>query len=148
MSMTLRSGVACFVCAGFSISLSDAQEPPNAFTYTTFSVPAAVSGLAVTSINDFGTISGSYVDLDGNTVSFIRTSGGTITPFSDPADTSSPTYTLAGQINDGGVIAGQFFDTAENAIIGFVYQSSTGTFDKFRSLTWISEALRLVSAHP
>src|SRR5262249_46741046 len=73
-----------------------------------------------------GTVVGSFVDEMAHTVSFLWTSDGTLTTFTDP---DGATYTQANAINNSGTIAGTFEDTS-NAEHGFV-RAADGTFKTF-----------------
>jgi hypothetical protein len=114
-------------------SLCSAQTPDisKAFTFSTFTVPNAVT-LSVESVNDAGTISGEYYDSSNNLISFTRSKSGTITPYTEPQDTTSPTFTNGGQINRAGAIAGEFYDTTISTYIGFIYSSSEGTYTTYQ----------------
>ncbi len=114
------------------VSTGYAQTDANAgLTFTTFTVPGATS-LSVASINDPGMVSGSYIDSSGATISFLRAVDGTITTYTEPNDTSTPLFTAGGQINRTGVVAGEYFDTANSIYEGFIYRSSAGTFSSFQ----------------
>jgi hypothetical protein len=114
-----------------AVSYGRAQDISKAFTYTTFTVPNAVT-LSVESVNDSGTISGYYSDASSDVISFLRASSGTITPYTEPADTTSPTFTEGGQINKKGVVAGEFYDTSLTTYIGYVYKSESGTYETYQ----------------
>ncbi len=87
--------------------------------------------LAIESVNNAGTISGSYSDSANNTVGFLRSNAGTVTPYVEPLDTTLPSFTQGGQINKTGVVAGEYFDTVQSTYLGFVYRSATGSFNTF-----------------
>jgi hypothetical protein len=88
--------------------------------FTLFSPPGTIVGLPVEldepfgastrgphqlSINQAGTVTGSYVDTEGAQHGFVRNPYGTITSFDPPRGKQ----TTATSINDGGVIAGSYY---------------------------------------
>jgi hypothetical protein len=79
--------------------------------------------LSVNGINNFGTISGYYVDAEGNTKSWTRTATGKVTVFVDPLNTTSPSFTRDGQINDQGTVVGQFFNSQTSQYSGYFYNN-------------------------
>ncbi len=111
-----------------SAVLCSAQDQgAKGFNFTTFTVSGATT-LGVESINNAGTISGYYVDSANNTLGFLRSSSGIVTPYTDPLDTTTPSYTAGAQINRAGAVAGEFFDTSQGAYLGYIYKSATGKF--------------------
>ncbi len=120
------------VFAGVALSLvatvASAQNAPQAgvqFQFTTFTIPGATS-VDVESINNSGTISGYYTDASSDTISFLRSSAGTITSYTEPADTSIPSFTQGGQVNQAGTVVGEFFNTAANTYEGYFYNPGAG----------------------
>ncbi len=133
--VALGRAVLVTFCLPVAVSDGAAQDSANAcLTYTTFTVPGA-SSLAAESINDIGTLSGYYTDAGGNTLGYLLTTSGTVIPYSDPANTTSPGFTVGGQINKSGFVAGEFYDTAAATYEGFIYKSSAGTFTTYASTT-------------
>lgn len=73
-------------------------------------------------LNDWGAVTGSFLDANNVIHGFVRSPGGTFTIFDAPgADATSGSYngTLAVSINDEGVIAGYYLD-ANNVSHGFL----------------------------
>ena len=121
------------LCATSLGSLAFAQATDGAlalkFNYTTF--PVSVSNavaVGVEAINDSGAISGYYTDTAGDTLGFLLPqSNGTIQILSNPANTSTPSYTLANQISANGTVFGEYYDTASNTYSGFTYLNGAYT---------------------
>jgi len=119
-----------------SVSHGFVRTPDGEFiTFDDSQAPAgtgAGQGTNPVGINDIGEIAGYYIDGNGATHGFVRTTGGKITTF-DPTG-SVATYPF--NINNFGVIAGLFYDT--NGVgHGFV-RTSDGkikTFDPPNSFT-------------
>jgi hypothetical protein len=126
-----RAFLATFILAA-GISIATAQEAsPDSFTFTTFTVPNAVT-LSVESINDSGTASGYYSDAAGDVISFLRAYSGTQVTYQDPLDTVSPTFTEGGQINNNGVVVGEYLNTAAGTYEGYFYKTATKTFGSYQ----------------
>jgi hypothetical protein len=96
--------------------------------FTTFDAPGeGPAGVGCYSdcsvgLNDWGAVTGSFLDANNVIHGFVRGPGGTFTIFDAPgADTTSGSYsgTLAVSINDEGVIAGYYVD-ANNVSHGFL----------------------------
>jgi len=104
---------------GVIIIFDDSQLPSGT---------AANQGTMPVGINDFGVITGNYVDGNNLSHGFVRTANGKITTF-DPPGASQGTY--PGNINNFGVIAGTFYD-ANFVSHGFV-RTAEGKFTVFDS---------------
>jgi hypothetical protein len=82
--------------------------------FTTINDPkagtASGQGTSVGFINDFGQVTGSYIDSNGNTVAFAGPLG-RFTTVNDPLAPPFSTFTAA--INDAGVVAGEYLDANE-----------------------------------
>jgi len=89
---------------GTIVTLPD--EPGLVFGDESFTAPHRLS------INQEGSITGSYVDADGAQHGFVRNPYGTITSFDPPKGKQ----TTATSINDSGVIAGSYFYDWNNQI--------------------------------
>jgi hypothetical protein len=98
------------------------------------------SGTIPTSINTAGEIAGTFTDAAGARHSFVRTTGGTITPF-DPAGTDTSTCATSGMgklicgsgalgINDAGDIVGAYFD-ADKVAHGYLRSGTTSQITSF-----------------
>jgi hypothetical protein len=120
------SGLGVFLAGALTLVVS-ANEPIH-FKYSTFTVPPAVT-LSVNAINNYGTISGYYYDASNNVISFVRSSNGKLTYYSDPADTATPGFTRGFQINDQGTVAGQFYNSAALEYSGYLFNN--GHFSTF-----------------
>lgn len=86
-------------------------------TNTEFDDPGAGSlanqgqGTTPQQINNFGAVTGYYIDANGLSHGFVRTPDGKITNFDEPeAGTGAYQGTTAGSINDFGLIAGYYTD--------------------------------------
>lgn len=86
------------------------------------------AGMAVTGINDAGTVVGWFVNVvdKQQSIAFLRTSDGTLTNFTGPG---GPIDTKAYAINKAGTIAGTFVDS-NGARHGFL-RTADGTFTPF-----------------
>lgn len=92
------------------------------FTFQTFSIQQNTGALSVSGLNDFGTTSGDFVDVHGNTEGWVRDPLGNISTVINPRNTpppGKPHYTRANGINDIGVIGGDYYDTAAGAYMGY-----------------------------
>lgn len=127
ITCALRHPLLAAAFSVLSASIGHAQDINKAAGFTTFTVPGATT-LSVESVNDSGTISGYYSDASGDTISYLRTSTGTITPYTEPLDTTLPSFTEGGQINKSGAVAGEFFDTSISTYIGYIYKSASGSY--------------------
>jgi len=106
--------------------------------FITFDAPGANSttgsfdGTFPTSINNGGTITGSYIDSKELTHGFLRSPGGEFITFDTPGASSVAAAgygTFPKRINDAGAITGHYTD-AHNVIRGFV-RSPSGEFTTF-----------------
>lgn len=84
-------------------------------TFTTFDAPGAGTGEGQgtgcpsdcpTSLNDFGAITGNYIDTNYQLHGYLRTPDGNVVSF----DPTGSTYTWSSGINDFGVITGYYID--------------------------------------
>jgi len=107
-----------------------AQDSTPPFTFGTFTISGAVI-LSPESIGNAGTVSGFYMDASGNYKGFLRSSSKVVTTFTDPGDTQPLTFTQGYQINDQGVVVGQFYNSSENTYSGFFYSTGTKTFTTY-----------------
>ncbi len=113
------------------VSLAGAQVTTNSkFSFETFTVAGAVT-LGVESVNDSGTISGYLVDASSNTMAFLRFPGGGIKTYVQPEDSTTPTFTQGGQINDAAVAAGEYYDTAAGTYRGYLYDVGAEVYHFF-----------------
>lgn len=103
------------LCALFLTSLGNAQEP----RIVTFDAPGAdtkpgdFNGTYASGINNWGTITGYYIDATNVYHGFLRSHEGKFTTFEAPgADTTPGSYngTIPSSINDFGAIAGSYYD--------------------------------------
>ena len=132
-STALRNGVPGLLLVIYVLTAS-AQQPH----IITFDAPGADTtpgdyfGTYPSSINSWGTITGSYQSADTVSHGFIRTSDGKFTTFQAPgADTTPGSYngTSPNAINDLGVITGEYWD-ANGFGHGFL-RSPEGKFTSF-----------------
>ncbi len=76
-------------------------------------IPADQNGTFATSINNFGVVTGSFVDVNNVNHSFVRFPNGKFVTFDVPAADQTPgsfNGTAAQAINDAGVVTGSYFD--------------------------------------
>jgi hypothetical protein len=126
----LVRALGALTLSALAVSTVLAQVRPDAFMFTRFSVPNAVT-LGVESINNSGAISGYYTDSTGDYQGFVRTPAGAITTVVDPGATGSPFVTELGQINGNGIVAGYFYDLAASEYSGLFYSVSTEKFTTY-----------------
>jgi hypothetical protein len=120
------------IAAAFSVlAVAALAQDATHYNFTSFTVTGAVS-LGVESINTAGTISGYLVDSAGNNKGFLRATDGAVTVYSDPKDTGVPGFTVGGQINRNGVVAGQYYDPGITTYLGYIYNSTTNTFKNYK----------------
>lgn len=131
-TVTPRRAFFAMLCLPLIVSTAAAQtKDASGFAYQTFTVNGATP-LSVESINDSGKISGYFTDASGNVISYVRASNENVTTYTDPLDTTSPTFTQGGQINRSGSVAGEFYNTVDATYEGFIYKSSTGAFTTYQ----------------
>jgi hypothetical protein len=98
---------------------------PNAAAVAVGSILFGSSGM---SLNEAGTISGTFVGVDGIAHGFQRTANGTITTFDAPGAATSGAFagTMSAAINAGGTIVGGYTDN-QTSFHGFIYTPSLTT---------------------
>jgi hypothetical protein len=119
--------------AGLTFGLAGFISGQTTYTYSTFSVPEAApateGSLSVTGINKAGDVAGTLTDASGDLKAFVRNfSTGGIAYLVNPLDTTTPTYTLGYSLNDLGVVAGIFYDTATSYYSGYLYSITKNTY--------------------
>ncbi len=85
--------------------------------YVTFDVPGDANGTFAAAINDWGSITGYYVDAGQNYHGFVRDPFGNITSFDVPGDGGG---TTASSINDAGTVIGSWCNATYTLCPGFV----------------------------
>jgi hypothetical protein len=88
--------------------------------YAGFNGAAPVYGIvpATITIDDAGTIVGTYTDASNRTSGFMQTTGGTLAPVIAPGASA----TTATSVNSGNDVAGYFVQSGGTAVLGFVQQ--------------------------
>jgi hypothetical protein len=94
-------------------------------TITTFDVPGAIFTVAG-SVNDQDAIAGTWLDQNGVSHAFIKSSGGVITPFDPPG----PSQTYSAWINNSGVIAGAYQPSPSGFPVGYI-RAADGSYTTF-----------------
>jgi uncharacterized membrane protein len=98
--------------------LNDLPRNDDGASYVSFDVPGDANGTSPAGINDWGTVTGSYLDAAFMSHGFVRDPLGNITSFDVPGDGGG---TIASAINDAGTIIGGWCpDTTYTDCPGFL----------------------------
>jgi hypothetical protein len=112
--------------------VTDAPGPKTAGTFITFDAPGAGTGggqgTSPASLNEAGDITGSYVDANYVSHSFVRANNGTFTAFDVPGGTTS----VASSINPAGTITGNYTYLNDPNLVPHGYlRARNGAFTTF-----------------